>query len=307
MASGDQITALDYNTIRTKVASVLGSGTGSKGYGQTLSANVPVTSGYPGGNIIAKAHWDALRYDIVSAYVHQTGVPPTVVTVGSGDYIGYGAGFPNTNYDSLAEQLILNRFSIGAGQSVVSSVATQSRTGSWSTRSECTLTVTFSNADQARYFFNSGGKIRFSSSRTGGSGTAQNNSWTTLLNTVVNTVSFGGNTPDIVNFYTLTTSYQQFYQVGASGIYTPNYFRLEALCNCSGANNATGTANIVTFRISWNDGYVDPYAAPVPPDDVVDGTLTINVEEFKATGALTPSGTFSITSPGYSISSISAS
>ena len=307
MASGDRITALDYNTIRNKIASVLGSGTASRGYGQTLSASTPVTSGYPGGNLIAKAHWDALRYDIINAYLHQTGLTPSIVEVRSGDYIGFGAGFPNTNYDTLAEQLILNRFSIGPGQAAVSSVATQSRTGSWSTRSECTLTVTFADADRARYFFNSGGKIRFSSSRTGGAGTAQNNSWTTLLNTVVNTVSFGANIPDIVNFYTLTTSYQQFYQVGSSGIYTPNYFRLEALCNCSGGNNATGTANTVTFRISWNDGYVDGYAAPVPPDDVVDGTLTINVEEFKAAGTMTPSGTFSITSPGYSISSISAS
>lgn len=305
MASGDQILALDYNTIRNKVAAVLGTGSGSRGYGQTLASSA-VFGGYPGGNIISKAHWDNLRYDIINAYLHQTGLTPSIVTINSGDYIGYGAGYPNTNYSTLADQLELNKFSIGAGQSVVSSVATQSRTGSWTTRSECVLTVTFSDADRARYFFNSGGKIRFSSSRTGGSSTAQNNSWTTLLNTVVNTVSFGANTPDLVNFYTLTNSYQQFYQVGASGIYTPNYFRLEALCNCSGANNATGTASTVTFRISWNDGYVDPYAAPVPPDDNIDGTLTLNVEEFKATGALVPSGTFSITSPTYSLSVISA-
>ena len=304
MASGEPIYALDYNTIRDKVASVLGPGTGSRGYGQTLASSA-VFAGYPGGNIISKAQWDNLRYDIVNAYLHQTGLTPSIATVNTGDYIGYGAGHPNTNYNTLADQLILNRFSIGAGQSVLTSKATQTRTGAWSTRSECTLTITFSNADEARYFFNSGGKIRFSSSRTGGATTAQNNSWTTLLNTVVNTVSFGANTPDVINFYTLTTSYQQFYQVGSSGIYTPNYFQLEALCNCSGGSNSSGTANIVTFRISWNDGYVD--SGPlVPPGDEVDGTLTINVEEFKATGTMIPSGTFSITSPSYSLSAISA-
>jgi hypothetical protein len=31
-----------------------------------------------------------------------------------------GAGYANTNYDSLAEQAILNRFNIGAGQSILS-------------------------------------------------------------------------------------------------------------------------------------------------------------------------------------------
>ncbi len=299
--SGDQIYALDYNTIRNKVASVLGSGSGTRGYGQTL-----VSSGVFAGNVIAKAHWDNLRYDIINAYVHQTGLIPSIVTVNSGDYLGGGAGFPANNYDTLADQLLLNRFSIGAGQSVVSSVATQSRTGSWVTRSECTFTVTFASADQARYFFNSGGKLRFTSSRTGGAATAQNNSWTTTLNTIIGTVEFGGTTPSVVNFYSLTTGYQQVYQAGSTGIYTPNYYRIEALCNCSDANNATGTANIVTFRISWNDGYVDS-GAEILPDDVVDGTLTIAVDEFKAVGTLIPSGAFSITSPGYSISSISAS
>lgn len=301
MASGDQIFALDYNTIRNKVASVLNTGSGTRGYGQTM-----VSSGIFSGNIITKAHWDNLRYDIINAYLHQTGVLPSIVAVNSGDFIGFGAGYPNNNYDTIAEQLILNRFAIGSGQSAVSSVATQSRTGSWATRSECTLTVTFASADQARYFFNSGGKLRFTSSRTGGAATAQNNSWTTTLNTTVGTVEFGGITPSVVNFYSLTTGYQQVYQAGSSGIYTPNYYRIEALCNCSGANNATGTANVVTFRISWNDGYVDS-GAEILPDDVVDGTLTISVNEFKAVGTMTPSGTFSITSPGYSLSGISAS
>jgi hypothetical protein len=304
--SGDPIYALDYNTIRNKVASVLGSGSGSQGYGQTL-----VSSGVFKGNLIAKAHWDNLRYDIVNAYLHQTGVLPSIVSVGSAtDYIGGTAGYPANNYDSLADQLLLNRFSIGPGQSMVtSSVATRSRTGAWSTRSECTLTVTFANADQARYFFNSGGKLRFTSSRTGGSITDQNNSWTTTLNTAIGTVEFGGIVPDSINFYSLTTGYQQVYQGGSSGLYTPNYYRIEALCNCSGANNSTGTANIITFLISWNDGYTDPDGGgtPHPPGDEVDGTLTLTVDEFKAVGDMPPSSPFSITSPGYSLSSISAS
>ena len=45
-------------------------------------------------------------------------------------------------------------------------------------------------------------------------------------------------------------------------------------------------------------------AAMFPPDDVVDGTLTVTVTEKRATGSLLPSGTFTITRPTYSITAI---
>jgi hypothetical protein len=232
--------------------------------------------------------------------------------VASGDFIGYGAGYPNTNYDSIAEQAILNRFNIGAGQSVLSLASMTgetapgviSRTGSWTTQSQCTLTVTFATANDARYFFNSGGKIRFTSSRTGGVTSAQNTQWTNLLNTTAGTINFGAQTPATVNFYTLTTAYQQWYTVSASSPYAANFYRIEALCNCTDPTNVNGTASVVTFRITWGDSYVD--VDPTPPGDLVDGTLSLTVEEFKASGSLIPSGSFAITSPSYSISAITA-
>jgi hypothetical protein len=316
--SPQRIAATDYNAIRNKIAAILGTGSGQQGYGQPV-----VSSALFAGNNITKAQWDLLRYDLVNAKVHQDGVSPSIVTVASGDFIGYGAGYPNTNYDTIAEQSILNRFNIGAGQSVLSlaTMAGQtapgviSRTGSWSTQSQCTLTVTFATANEARYFFNSGGRLRFTSTRTGGATTSQNNAWTDLLGTTVGTVNFGAQTPAIVNFYTLTTAYQQWYTVSSSVPYASNFYRIEALCNCTDPTNVNGTANVVTFRITWADSYVDPdtltpgYPDPIfghPPGDTVDGTLSLTVEEFKATGSLIPSGLFTIASPSYSISAITA-
>ncbi len=295
-----RIAALDYNSIRNKIIGIIGTGSGQQGYGQPVQS----ASVFPGNNI-TKNQWDLLRYDIVNAKVHQDGVLPSIITLASGDYIGYGAGHPNTNYDTIAEQAILDRFNIGAGQSVLSTVATQTRTGSWSTQSQCTLTATFSTPDEARYFFNSGGNIRFTSSRTGGVVSSQNTAWTNLLSTSAGTINFGAQVPTTVNFYTLTTSYQQIYQVSSTTPYSANNYKIEALCDCTDPTNINGTASSVTFRITWSDSYVDP--APDPPGDLVDGTLTINVEELKASGALIPSGFFTITSPVYSISSISAS
>jgi len=297
--SPQRIAATDYNAIRNKIIEILGTGSGQKGYGQAI-ASAPVFA----GNTITKAQWDLLRYDLINAKVHQDGVLPSIITIGSPAVIGYGAGYANTNYDTIAEQAILDRFNIGAGQSVLSTAATQTRTGSWTTQSQCTLTVTFANANDARYFFNSGGKIRFTSSRTGGVTSPQNTAWTDLLSTTVGTINFGAQTPETVNFYTLTTSYQQWYTVSSSTPYSANFYRIEALCNCTDPTNVNGTASVVTFRITWGDSYLD--VDPTPPGDLVNGTLSLTVEEFKATGSLIPSGSFSITSPSYSISAITA-
>lgn len=338
MARGDQITAVDYNTIRNKIVSILSTGTGQRGYGQPLFS-IPIN---PGTEITA-AQWDALRIDISNAKLHQDGTLPPAINVAQGQVIGFGAGHPNTNYDTLSEQTILAKFNIATSQAVLSTKATQSRTGTWITQLQATLTVTFNGgytvtnqdattftatgADHARHFFNSGGKIRFASSRTGGTVTPQNNSWTNLLASI-GTQEFGAITPAITNFYTLTNSYQTFYQLGSSSPYLNNFYRLEARCNNSGANNSTGTANIVTFRITWQDDHIAlgtsspqektqvggfPTYPNVPSGpvgfgpDSVDGTFELIVSEFKAAGILLQGGFFSIASADtYSLSAISA-
>jgi hypothetical protein len=290
-----RVAAADYNAIRNTIIAILGPGSGQKGYGQTVASSAV----FP-GNTITKAQWDLLRYDLLNVKLHQDGVYPSLVEKSTTDFIGFGASHPNTSYETLASQAELAKFNLSSSQSVVSTKATQSRTGSWTVQSQCTATVTFGSADQARYFFNSGGKVRFSSTRTEGSASAQNNAWTNLLNTTVGTVIFGAIDPTAINFYNLTTSYQTFYNLGASTPYSSNYFRLEALCNCTGPTNVNGTASQVTFRITWRDDHSGPV-------DSSDGTLAVTLEEIKAAGVMLPSGTFAITSPSYSISGISAS
>lgn len=297
MALGSEISAADYVAIQDKAQSILGSGIGSRGYGQALSSSDVFT-----GNQITKAQWDLLRYDIVNIRLHQDGVLPTIVTVNVGDPIGYGAGSPNTNYNTLMDTAISNRFNVASNQSVVSSINTQTYSSSWGTVSQATLTATFSNANEARYFFNSGGKIRITTSRTGGTVSQQNNAWTNLLNSI-GMQEFGAATNPFVNFYTLTNSYQTFYQSSATTPYSANNYRLEARCNVS--DNSNGTATVVEIKISLNDSYVD--SDPAPPADLVNGTLSMIFEELKAVGQLIPSGSFTITSPTYSVSSITAS
>ena len=302
-----QISFTDYNNIRTKIVDILGPGTGPKGYGQTV-----IGAAVSQGEQISKVQWDDLRNMLRSIRIHQDGGEPVLPLVTALSVIEKGITFPNNGFDDAIEAASLNRFNLGVDQSVITARPGTSRTGSWVSQSYCELTVTFGSANQARYFFNSGGKIRISSTRTGGTTSPQNTSWTTLLDTV-GLPSFGANTPGGATFYSLTNAYQTFFQQGSTSSYSSNNFQLQAKSNV--ADNVGGTATVVYIKVIWNDAYVDPdtlnpdYPNPVtihPPGDAIDGTLTVSVDELKAAGLLVPTGTFTITSPTYSISAITA-
>ena len=71
MAVNDKIRKTDYNTVRYKVASVLGTGIADYGYGQPLRSSEVTES-----NRVTVNEWGNLYYDIVNCYVHQTGAAP---------------------------------------------------------------------------------------------------------------------------------------------------------------------------------------------------------------------------------------
>jgi hypothetical protein len=298
MTIGSNITAAGFVTIQNKAESLLGPGAATRGYNQPL-----VSSDVFDGNQITRAQWDLLKTDIVNILYHQNGELPNIITVNSGDVIQFGAGHPNNNYDTLLETAAANRFRVAASQSVVTSKGAATYTSAWSSSAQFTLTVTFGTADQGRYFFNSGGKIRLNTVISGGTGNSQHNAWVNFLNSV-GIRSFGADTDPSINYYTLTNSFQTYYQNSLSTPYSSNNYRLEARTNVS--NNSTGTATILTLRVTLTDAYVPQGAAPAPSDQV-DGTMTISVAELKAAGTLFPSGSFSITSPTYSLSVITAS
>jgi hypothetical protein len=316
MSKGNQIPASDYNAIRKKIVAVMGNGginpnnnqpDAKFGYGQPLAS-----SEVAAGQIINKNQWDALRFDLLNARIHQDGVTPSIVQAIRGQPVIFGSSQPNTSYDSQANIAISNRFLLGAGQFVIDSGSITTRTNSWKNSISLTSTVSFGSADQARWFFNSGSKIRISSTRSGGANTAQNNSWTSLLNTV-GIVEFGAATTPL-GFYNLTNVNQNLRQQSSTSPYAANNYRIQARSNI--ANNSNGGATILTFTITWTDGYVDPdilLGRPdgnfISPDDQVDGTLTLIVEEQRASGTLQPAGigAFIIARPTYSATAIAGS
>lgn len=273
------IRASDINTIRQKITDVLGTGSTSFGYGQSVYST-PVTA----GTIIQKSQWDAVRFDIVNAYIHQTGNNPSAITVSTQDTVNDDASGAYQNYDYFADLLRNNRFDIATGQFTLSSIGTKTTSASWSSTATCTITIDFATADDGRHFFNSGGAIRIETNHSGGS-TAQANAWTNILATI-GEKDFEGDLIASLGYYTLTNTYQTYYSRAASTPYSGNTYNLKARCNV--ANNSAGTATQVEIQVNLADTYVDPGAPP--PGDLVDGTLTINAYKIQATGTLQPTG-----------------
>jgi hypothetical protein len=312
VAFGQIIEASDYNTIRAKIAEVMGVGSATYGYGQNLISDTveyaPYTSipsetpQQKAKRQITKAQWDALRFDLINARVHQLDTVPSLTEISTTDFVTAGGG-PATQYNSMADQVRTDKFLLAPGQSTITSPTSQVRSTAWANSVSCTLTVTFTTADQARYFWNSGGRIRLASSRTGGSSTAQNTAWSSLLD-AVGAADFSA-TSSTLSAYSLTSSYQTWKTSGSSSPYLNNNYRIQIRSDVS---NSSGTARIFYFNIIWTDGYADPGFPP--PGDQVDGTLTLAVTEIRASGALYPNlipGSFAITPPTYSVTSISGS
>lgn len=298
--TGSIIEAIDYNAIRNKILAIMGPGSGQSGYGQIL-LSTPVAT----GNQVTKEQWDALRFDILNARVHQDGVTPSIVEAVRGQPIRYGAGHPNTQYSLQADTATINKFNVGTGQFVVDSGVSQTRITSWQNSLTATATITFSSADRARWFFNSGGRLRISANRTGGSSSLQNSSWSSILDTAgILTV---GATNSTLNFWNLTNTYTTIYTgSGSAQYYSGNVYQVRAACDV--LDNSLGGATQILIQWNFTDAYT-AFRIPSAFPDLVDGTLTVSIDEQRASGILQPIGTgaFTIQRPSYSISALTGS
>lgn len=328
-AVNSKIVKADYNDIRTKVVTVLGNGLGNIGWGQTARIN---SSDVAEGTKVTVNEWANLRYDIINAYKHINGSNPTMALVSEGGTVRYTSSFtpdtgtldvPQKQYDDWINNITTNRFTVAAGESATTSVSTATKTDAWNGTISCTVGFYWNNSSEARWFFNSGGQIRISSARTGGSTSSQNTSWTNLL-TAMGTQEFGGNNPgtgttpsDGLNWYRLTNAFQTYYTGTASSPYGSNNVKLEARV-VDVPLNSTGTAAYGEIRCTWTDGYVDQSTSPsgrpfgpdpagFPPTDLVDGTLTLSVNVKYATGIMVPSNAvFTVANPTIGLGAISS-
>ena len=274
---GTSITASDYNAIQAKIALVLGTGSGDYGYGQVVSSSSVSTSAK-----ISVTQWNNLQSDIIRARQHQTGNTETLTTAATNVKITEA---DRAAYNAMATDCQTYRLSVPPTSQATreNSVATQVRTANWNGTITQYVTVTFADANYARYYFNSGSRFEFSASRTGGVGTSKDVSWTTILTNMGtiyfdrdNTTCTGSGTGSTIGWADITGSDQQIFEKTLPGTtYYPNVYRIYA---------RAPLANQIVFTIQFSDASGQPNP-PWGTDEDVTGTLTSTVQVYRASGS----------------------
>lgn len=274
-ASGQLIEATDYNgfasTNTNNVNTVWGTGSGDKGYGQSTTLSTVAV-----GATVTATQWADLN-NRISSLGNQTN---TVITARTnpvvGDVIGILSAI-NTDITNVTTNrgnaaLIGSEFSTNGSSSAG---VVGSNPAGWTLT--YTQTMTFASADAARFFFNGGGIVRVSYSKSS-TGTDKDPDWNQLagwcgtinltgrVNGTSQTIAgtsysgttrlngTGGNQTTL----TTTTGYYNLTPGGAATTifqlndtvspYTGNYIRTTVALN--------GASTVLTFVTTWVDtGY----------------------------------------------------
>jgi len=279
---GTNILALDYNNIQSKIAQVMGQGSGTFGYNQTvLSSQVSVNQK------ITAVQWQNLYNDLIAARTHQTGAnetanlnyPTTSTTVKESDRAAYLAYAGTVEANRLIAP--------PAGQATLETYSTATRTADWNGTITHSITLSFADANTARAYFNAGGNIQISASFSPSSSTLKNNSWQTMLNNMgivkmtynatTNTGSGTGVTNSAIGYQQLINSQQRiFRKVTETPTYSPNQYEIYVNLNSTGSQ--------VIFSIQFQDLSGQPNA-PWGTDENISGTLTSQVQGYRPSGA----------------------
>lgn len=305
--SGNTIVATDYMSFRganapivsytsdasatNKVAALIGVGYGQRGYGVTSTVLPSVIANT---SIVTATVWNNLRSAMSVINIHTGSGLTLQPVISSSNLIVANDGRPTlTNVPALISTLDNNRFNVGAGQSTTSNVLTSTKTVSWTNSVFHEFIMGFAVEDQARYFFNTGGKIRLTASRIDGTPGGVNDALTSMLSAMGNvffgavnsTYSGTGGTVSSIGYYGLTSTYQTVFIANGTGAF-PNisYSLLARRENYTGLNGGNGS--LIRYRAFFD---ISNYIA-----EIADGTLTSSVSSVRSTGAI------NISNPTYS-------
>lgn len=302
-SSSNTITASDYNSFVNTVNGVIGTGSGSKGYGQSTLTTVSAT------DQITAAHWTALLSAVSTAATHQG----TSVTIPGGSDTGYPASndtihaFDGTqsiggtsysyNLSSAVTDVDTNYQNVDTGaQTTPATQHTSTRGSAWggevgTAAIASDVTATFADANATRYFFNTGGELHITLDQPSASST-QSQNWDAIFDTSIGTIKMGftgttrtgsgGTAASSIGFYDLTTSYQTIFEgtnIG-SGAYSANDVLVQAKCY---------GGNVITIQITLDDQHAP--TSPSTVDTVESGT--------KADFTIRKSSTYTIANPSW--------
>ncbi len=256
------ITNDDWNGVQSKVVRVLGTPhptTNDLGYNTSYSSGV-VDDNQP----ITGAHWNALRSDINKAYALQTGSNSDLTTRGNTQLI---TAADLTLIGARADTAQSNRGSISTGQ--LNYIAGPSFSQSFTFSGGFTTiddTITWANNAAFRGFWNGGGRIVITGSRSGGDPTPQNQTWTNLMANMGSIVltrtslfqsgniwngGFSSEFPGVYNATNPSAQVLAFSINSPEANYTSNSFLIYLGCNTADIKTMTS----LRIQTQWNDGH----------------------------------------------------
>jgi hypothetical protein len=279
------IAAADYNgligvspgTTSNQLNTVWAVGGSAAGYGQPAEANVAV------GDSVTAAKWANLVNKTANAGAHQGSSLNAVTAPVTGGTITYLANIP-TNLSTIYSSRL------NAAIQGTSANTTVARSGTWNNQLTWTFTASFANGDATRYFFNSGGQLKFTFSHP--TGTTIDNSLNALA-TASGTIALSAPTSGTITI--ASTSYNGITKVGGSGT-------VNTIATNSGYYGLT-TANTLAFKqlvASAPSGYTNTNLnmniktnGAVGSNGDVGNIITVYVQfaELTSTGLTAASGT----------------
>lgn len=310
--AGDKILDQEYNNFLNSTSTpkginyTFGTGALQWGLGQTTLNSVAV------GDTITAAQWNSLFAAMDNVANHTNDTLTSTDAKSAGDVIAVKAAL-ETDLGTLASS-VANGCPNATALSTSAALQTSTSSTRYAGSHIVEHSITFSNANEARWFFNAGGKIQINITRTangGASATSKDSSVDDLITGLGDfklksqESSRSGSTETLttdgtsIGFYDLTTSYQTILELTQdSGTYTSMYFKVEAK-----ANDTAGSATVVTIQTSivdpdagdetYTDGNtdaVDQYANFIGTTNVILKTVNPTTAEGLAT-VYSPSAT----------------
>tara|TARA_Y100001937_G_scaffold115721_1_gene166863 strand:+ start:370 stop:1269 length:900 start_codon:yes stop_codon:yes gene_type:complete len=225
--TGDNILDNHYNDFATSVNAIWGTGSGDSGYGQTNTVSSVSTS-----DTVQASQWTTLLARITSLASHQGSSITTITNPSAGDQIeAFSALSTNiatctTNRLNVSSRATIAESNCSTTTTLGTSHITQ--TGNW----------TWGSTENARFFFNAGGRISVRWDLSSFTADSKANQWNTLasncgtyfVNAQSSGKSGGGGTAatNQTNFgwHDLTTSFQVAFKQNVASSYTANYIQL---------------------------------------------------------------------------------
>lgn len=268
-AQGSVIDAADYNglvgsnsTTAGTINYVWDTGNGQFGYGQGAVSAVSAAA------TVTATQWSTMLAALNKALQHQGGAAATLgpVNYTAGSIITYFANVATSVTTINTNKL---NFNSTRGATTTGANLDKAYTNEAATMTQ-TITVTFASADQARYFFNAGGRLSLVASQAGDfTANAKETNWATLINAIgtihldqlTSTRTGTGETlttnGSAIGYWDLTTSNQTLIRLTEdTSPYTANYIDIFAkVAGAAGSNGGLGTQ--VIFQIDYVDGSAD--------------------------------------------------